>query len=145
MMVNCGEFLQHTISNLDGRLWWILSRLSSEKIGQWFAVNFYNTLLVIVAVNCGEFLHHTISKCDRELPWIIFNNTLLVISMVECREFNQEIKKLSTTHSEYLWWWIAVDCYSTLLVIVRMNCGEFLQHTLSNCDGELQKKFTTHS
>ena len=28
---------------------------------------------------------------------------------------------------------------NTLLVIVTVNCGEFLKHTLSNCDGEFLK------
>ena len=54
-MVDCGEFHQG---------------IRSEKIGRLIAVNFYNTLLVIVTVNCGEFLH-----------------TLLVIVTVNCGEF----------------------------------------------------------
>ena len=32
-----------------------------------------------------------------------------------------------------------VNFYNTLLVIVTVNCGEFLKHTLSNCDGEFLK------
>ena len=36
---------------------------------------------------------------------------------------------------------VKVNCgefLHTLLVIVIVNCGEFLKHTLSNCDGELR-------
>ena len=36
---------------------------------------------------------------------------------------------------------LTVNCgefLQTLLVIVTVNCGEFLKHTLSNCDGELR-------
>ena len=29
-----------------------------------------------------------------------------------------------------------MNFYNTLLVIVTVNCGEFLKHSLSNCDGE---------
>ena len=46
-MVNCGEFLQHSLSNCNGE--------------------FLHTLLVIVTVNYGEFLKHTLSNCDGEL------------------------------------------------------------------------------
>ena len=35
-----------------------------------------------------------------------------------------------------MWRLIAVNFYNTLLVIVTVNCGEFLKHTQSNCDGE---------
>ena len=35
-----------------------------------------------------------------------------------------------------MWRLIAVNFYNTLLVIVTMNCVEFLKHTLSNCDGK---------
>ena len=35
-----------------------------------------------------------------------------------------------------MWRLIAVNFYNTLLVIVMVNCGEFLKHTQSNCDGE---------
>ena len=36
---------------------------------------------------------------------------------------------------------VTVNCgefLHTLLVLVMVNCGEFLKHTLSNCDGELR-------
>ena len=36
---------------------------------------------------------------------------------------------------------LTVNCgefLHTLLVLVMVNCGEFLKHTLSNCDGELR-------
>ena len=33
-----------------------------------------------------------------------------------------------------------VNFLNTLLVIVTLNWGEFLKHTLSNCDGEFLKK-----
>ena len=33
---------------------------------------------------------------------------------------------------------------NTLLVIVTVNCGEFIKHTLSNCDGEL-REFLKHT
>ena len=47
--MDCGEFLQHTLSNCDGEF---IQGIRSEKI---------------VTVNCGEFLQHTLSYCDREL------------------------------------------------------------------------------
>ena len=32
---------------------------------------------------------------------------------------------------------VTVNFYNTLLVIVMVNCGDFQQHTLSKCDSEL--------
>ena len=46
-----------------------------------------------------------------------FYNTLLVISTVDCCEFNQVIRAEK---------------------IGLVICSEFIQHTLSNCNGELQ-------
>ena len=46
-----------------------------------------------------------------------FYNTLLVIVTVNCGEFIQGIRSEK---------------------IVKMNCVEFLQYTLSYCDGELR-------
>ena len=31
-----------------------------------------------------------------------------------------------------------MNFYNTLLVIVTVNCGEFLKHTLRNCTGEFK-------
>ena len=49
-MVNCNEFLQHTLSNFDCELWCIST-----------------THLVISTVNCGEFLQHSPSNFDGRL------------------------------------------------------------------------------
>ena len=57
-----------------------------------------------------------------------FDNTLIVISTVDCDEFNQGIR------SEKIGRFIAENFYSTLCVCD----GEFLQHTLSNLDGSLR-------
>ena len=59
MTVNCGEFLQHTLSNCVGKF---LPTLLVILIV--IAVNFYNTHLVIWAVDCGEFTHLAIWAVD---------------------------------------------------------------------------------
>ena len=57
-----------------------------------------------------------------------FYNAPLVVSMVDCGEYNQGIK------SEKIGQCIAIKSQNTLLVIGTVNCGEFLQHTLSTCN-----------
>ena len=61
-MVNCVEFLQHTLSDIDGKLRLLSSRAYALRIldGE-FAMNSNNTFFVISMVNCSEF-HNTLSK-----------------------------------------------------------------------------------
>ena len=59
-------------------------------------MDFFNTLQVVLEVNCGELLQH-----------------VLVISIIECGEFHQE------------------------LGLRKLN-SEFLQHILRNFDGRLR-------
>ena len=63
-----------------------------------------------MTMNFGEFLQHALGN------WENFDNKLVVISKVDCDEFNQGIR------SEKIGRFIAENFYSTLFV----------------CDGELQ-------
>ena len=54
VMVNWGEFLQHTLNSCDSEL----SEFLKHTLSNWDVVN------------CGEFLQHTLSNWDCELQLI---------------------------------------------------------------------------
>ena len=66
-MVIGGELVEHTVSNSTVDCSELHRGHMFKKIGQRIAVNFYNTLLVVLMLICGEFLQRILSNFDGRL------------------------------------------------------------------------------